>query len=590
MQGAAWTEKYRPDSTAMLLGNEESVAAFKDWLKSWTLKRKQGKKACLLVGPPGVGKTSLARAAANDLQFRVIEMNASDVRTEKAIDHLLAPASASVTLDSFYGENRGNLILMDEVDGIFGREDRGGLGTILRIISKTPIPIVLTANDVENERFDDLKKACLGVDLLEIRPRILVSLLQHIMRTEEQDVSIETLKEIAKTSHGDMRSAINDLQAIATSGILRVNSYRTRELDEQQTLKGLFSSPDFSRARRILNETEIPLYRDELLLLLHDILPYLYTSQSKLALAFDALSRADMAYGRIGGSRSRGMMPPPFNLPRRDAVPQWSLLPVALNELASVGILKVDNDVEHALEVAPLISRKTVDRYQYRLWSMDHLCAGLARGCHISKKKALHEVLPYLIAIFRGDEEKGRSICFGLELEERDIQFLVSESKVAVAPSGPEQLLDPSGFKLPYMGRDKFIQLMRIGLAYDRNRGMFAVRRLSNLESVEERLSDVVGKPVRFERPEQVPVEKGGGIMKECYVDGQEVPCHSCEFVGDCPTHTVATHKFCLCDQTLADPECYDKYVAKNQPAKKPVKLVKPVKPRKRSSQRKKKS
>jgi len=583
MQAAAWTEKYRPTSTAMLLGNEESVATFKDWLKGWTLKRKPTKKACLLVGPPGVGKTTLARAAASDLQFRVIEMNASDVRTEKAIEHLLAPAGASVTLDSFSGENRGNLILMDEVDGIFGREDRGGLGAIMRIISETPIPIILTANDVENERFDDLKKACLVVELLEIRPRVLVSLLEHILGVEGQDVSVETAKEIARASHGDIRSAINDLQAMASSGASRISSFRTRELDEQETLKGLFSSPEFSRARRVLNETEMPLYRDELLLLLYDLLPYLFTSPSKLAQAFDALSRADMAYGRVGASRSRGMMPPPFNLPRRDAVPQWSLLPVALNELASVGVLKVDNDVEHALEVAPLISRKVVDRYQYRLWSMDHLCAGVARACHVSKRKAIREIIPFLTAIFRADEERGRKAALGFELEERDIQFLVSESKVVAAPSGPELLLEPNGFKLPYMGKDKFIQLMRIGLAYDRNRGMFAVRRLSNLDSIEERLGDVIGKPVKFERPEEAPVQKGGEVVKECYVDGQQIPCSSCEFVDDCPTHTMTTLKFCLCDETLSDREGYDKYVAKNQPAKKAAKTV-------RRTSRKKKS
>jgi replication factor C large subunit len=569
----------------MLVGNEESVATFKDWLKSWTVKRKPKKKACLLVGPPGAGKTTLARAAANDLEFRIIEMNASDVRTEKAIKHLLAPASASLTLDSFSGENRGNLILMDEVDGIFGREDRGGLGAILKIISQTPIPIVLTANDIANERFDDLKKSCLLVELFEIRPRVLVSLLEHILRVEGQDVSVETVKEIAKASHGDIRSAINDLQAMATSGTSRISSFRTRELDEQETLKGLFSSPEFSLARRVLNETEIPLYRDELLLLLHDLLPYLYTSRSKLAQAFDGLSRADMAYGRVGASRSRGMMPPPFNLPRRDAVPQWTLLPVALNELASVGVLRVDNDVEHAIEVAPLISRKVVDRYQYRLWSIDHLCTGVAKACHASKRKSLREIIPFLEAIFRVDQEKGRQVALSLGLDERDIQFLLSESKVAVAPSGPEQLLDPNGFKLPYMGRDKFIQLMRIGLTYDRNRGMFVVRSLSNLGSIEERLGDVVGKPVRFERPEQASVEGRGVILKDCYVDGRQVSCSKCEFVGDCRTHTMATLKFCLCDETLLDQEGYDKYVAKNQPAKKAVKVVKPAK---RKSSRKK--
>ncbi len=186
-QTVAWAEKYRPSTTNMLLGNEETVEAFKAWLKQWTL-RKKPTKAFMLVGPPGVGKTTLARAGANDFHFRVVEMNASDIRTEKAIQNLLLPARTSASLDSFTTERRTNLILMDEVDGVFGREDRGGLGAILSIIKKSPVPIVLTANDVDDERFDDLKKACVVAQLAEIRPRPLLVLLNHILEQEKQEI------------------------------------------------------------------------------------------------------------------------------------------------------------------------------------------------------------------------------------------------------------------------------------------------------------------------------------------------------------------------------------------------------------------
>jgi replication factor C large subunit len=152
----------------MLLGNEETVQAFKAWLKQWTLKKKPS-KAFLLVGPPGVGKTTLARAGANDFQFRVVEMNASDIRTEKTIQHLLLPARTSTLLDSYSTNMRANLILMDEVDGVFGREDRGGLGAILSIIKNSPVPIVLTANNVDDEKFDDLKKTCIVTELTALR-------------------------------------------------------------------------------------------------------------------------------------------------------------------------------------------------------------------------------------------------------------------------------------------------------------------------------------------------------------------------------------------------------------------------------------
>ena len=562
-QGVAWTEKYRPQTTVTILGNEETVSAFKAWIKQWTLKKKPT-KACMLVGPPGVGKTTLARAAANDYGFQVVELNASDVRTEKAIKNILAPVTSSRTLDAFSNGARGNLVLLDEVDGVFGREDRGGLGAILATVKGATLPIVLTANNVDDERFDDLKKACTVLAMCEIRPRLLETLIKVILSAEGKSLDFSVVKRLAADSQGDLRSAINDAQTFATANISTSHSSRTKELNERDTLRRMFAGRSFGASRRALNETEIPLYRDELLLLIHDLLPYVYTSREKLAKAYDALSRADIGYGMVGASRSRGMLPAPFNLPRRDRTPEWDLLPLALNELASVGSQQPDEDVNHAMEVAPRISSRIIDRFQYRLWALDHLCAHLARACHLSKRKARLHIVPPLVAIFRIDEVRGRKIASSLELDERDIDFLISDSKVQPPPSGPEELLDPTAFKLPYMGKDKFIQLMRAGITYDRNSGKFAVRRLDNLDTVEEQLTGILSRPVKFARQGQAPVERQDKAVQECYVDGRPVPCEECEFIQACPTHNFTSLKFCLCDETLADPKAYEKYVAKN--------------------------
>jgi hypothetical protein len=186
--------------------------------------------------------------------------------------------------------------------------------------------------------------------------------------------------------------------------------------------------------------------------------------------------------------------------------------------------------------------------------------------------------VPFLVELFRIDEAQGREVAFHLELEERDIDFLASESKIQSVPSGPQELLDPTGFKLPYMGKDKFIQLMRAGISYDRNGGRFVVRRLDNLDAVEERLAGILSRSVKFARPEEAVARGEGEAIQECFVDGLKVVCDKCEFIEDCPTHVVTSLKFCLCDETLADPNGYQKYVAKNSPPPKASRAARPQK------------
>lgn len=115
-----WVEKYRPKKKEDIMGNEEAKELFVEWLKN----KRHTKKAVLLYGPPGVGKTALVNAVANEFNYNVIEMNASDTRSEKAINLLAKPATSYTALDNFTKtkETKGNVLFLDEVDGIAGVE------------------------------------------------------------------------------------------------------------------------------------------------------------------------------------------------------------------------------------------------------------------------------------------------------------------------------------------------------------------------------------------------------------------------------------------------------------------------------------
>ena len=69
----------------------------------------------LLVGPPGIGKTTLAHVLANQAGYRPVEINASDDRATSSFKQKLI---AATEMQNVFGDKRPNLLIIDEVDGL----------------------------------------------------------------------------------------------------------------------------------------------------------------------------------------------------------------------------------------------------------------------------------------------------------------------------------------------------------------------------------------------------------------------------------------------------------------------------------------
>jgi len=217
---ADWTEKYRPSTLSEVRGNDKARDAFAEWARSWDDHR----EAVVLHGSPGVGKTSAAHALANDMGWETVELNASDQRTADVIERFAGRAARNATLGGSAaggGATGGDtasrqLVILDEADNIHGNYDRGGASAITKLVKESGQPIVLIANDYY-DMARGLRNATQEIEFRDVSARSIVPVLRDVCRKEGIEFESDALERIAERNRGDLRGAINDLQA-ATEG------------------------------------------------------------------------------------------------------------------------------------------------------------------------------------------------------------------------------------------------------------------------------------------------------------------------------------------------------------------------------------
>ena len=357
------------------------------------LKRRRVKKAALLYGPPGVGKTTLVHAAANDFNLEVIEANASDVRTSNAIRKKLVRAIFEKSLLGY----RGKIVLLDEVDGISLSEDRGGLNAIIELINLSKYPVVLTANDPWDPKLRELRNLCLLIEFKKLRQREIVQVLKKICEKEGIKADYKVLSMLAKRSKGDLRAAINDLQAIAegkkiiTLRDLEGLGNRIPQQNMFEIVRAILTARTALQAKSVLMQPNLDY--EMLFQWINENIPYQYEGNIEaIAEAYDALSKADIYMGRIKRKQ------------------EWTLLPYAL-DLLTAGVAAIPHKppfkfVKYSFPQKIKLLSSTKEIREVR----ESILKSIAKKCHTSRRIASIEYLPYLIIMFESNPEHTKKI------------------------------------------------------------------------------------------------------------------------------------------------------------------------------------
>jgi replication factor C large subunit len=240
-----WVEKYRPRKVAEMVGNEDTRSRFVSWLEGW----EQGAKPALLVGPPGTGKTTLVHATAAQFGYYVIELNASDLRTKEALQGRIGALSSGSLVD----ERR--LLFLDEVDGLFGRADFGGLEFVVDSIGELTLPVAMAANFEDAEQVKKLSKVSMVMKMRHVSERLLEIYIRDILRREGAHLSEKAITGAVTSARGDVRAAINNAQSAHLSE-KEIEPFRNQLVGLAEAVGIAASSPSLEDAVRALRDCD----------------------------------------------------------------------------------------------------------------------------------------------------------------------------------------------------------------------------------------------------------------------------------------------------------------------------------------------
>ncbi|XP_052902347.1 replication factor C subunit 1 [Anopheles moucheti] len=348
----AWVDKYKPTNTKQIIGQlgaNSNVQKLTVWLSSWYKNndgtKKHAKpnpwakndsgaafKAALLSGPPGVGKTTTATLVCKELGFDTVEFNASDTRSKRLLKQEVSELLNTKSLAGYFGGrsekvSAKHVLLMDEVDGMAGNEDRGGMQELIALIKDSHIPIICMCNDRNHPKIRSLVNYCF--DLRFSRPRVeqIKGAMMSVCFKEQMKLSPGVLEEIIAGTGGDVRQTLNHLalysagksMAASLSVDAAKKAANTAKKDIKigawDVIRKVFSAEDHKsmtlndKADLFFHDYNIaPLFVQENYLKVQPKAPRTEWLD-RIAMTADSLSRGDMVERRIRSNMAWTLLP-----------------------------------------------------------------------------------------------------------------------------------------------------------------------------------------------------------------------------------------------------------------------------------------
>ncbi|MDD5182239.1 MAG: replication factor C large subunit [Candidatus Nanoarchaeia archaeon] len=396
----SFLEKYAPKKLSEIIGQSAAVMQVVEFLNSF---KTQKNRALIIHGPTGTGKTATVYAIANEMNYEIIELNASDFRGKNIIEQQIGSAMKT---GSLFGKKR--MIFIDEAES-FTASDRGGMAALIKLIKESRIPVVLIALDIWDQKLKSLKSCAAAVEFKKIHSATLNKYLQAILTAEGIEFEPVVTEFISKNASGDVRAALTDLETIS-SGKRKITAEDTTSLEERPKAEKIFSAvqtvfktEDLNESRSIIEKVDID--PEVAALWITDNIANEYELPSEIAKAYNYASRADVFSGRILRRQS------------------WELYKY-VNDLVTAGVSASKQHSYHKF-TRYMPPSKLLRLYQTKAMRemKKSICAKFGAHLHASSKKIQQHYLPFMKNILKS-KPANESITKNLALEKEELAFI----------------------------------------------------------------------------------------------------------------------------------------------------------------------